>query len=416
MVEEKIEEDVNWIIEKLKRYGNVEVLGIVGKNIGVTYSKKKIEEINDSENKAFYIRLTNGKKFSNGAMNIKNKRAINEIIKNLNNNTPVERNLTLPKRGKANVNLFDEELYNMNVDELIKIGKILNSTRFDSPGSSLSVSYSRAVYGNQREIKSFEKTMFNAEIEVKYKDTIMHNSNSDVHMLNVEKIREEAEEMARRYANRKEVKPQKIDVIFEKDALVSLISTLLYEFEAPMIYGGIDTIWKNMNKKFFTNKFTMRTDSNIEMSGSLGFDFEGNPTGNKYLVNNGKIVGILSGRFLGEIYKQKQIFNAGSLDIPTAIHHGNIIIERGNNSVDGDALLVNMAMGWHTADLSNGNVSISVANGLLQKERKEIPIKNGMISFNLFNALKNAEFDKKRERIENFFVPRIRIKNVQFVS
>ncbi len=414
MVEELVNK-VEYIIKNLKKFGEVEVYGIEEIERSISYSNKKIEKINNSKRGAFLIRLFDGKKYSTGSVVEPNKKILEEIAKNMKKNTPVERKLTLPKRGKSQTELFDEEVYDLDIDRLIKIGKILNETKFDSPGSSVSSSYIKSIYGNEGEIKSFEKTTFEAEIGIKYKDSVVYNSDSDLHLFDVEKIRNEAEEMAKRFSNRKEVSTRKIDVIFEKDALISLISTLLKEFEAPLIYNKIDTIWKNMNKIFFDKKLTIRSDSKIQMVGSNQFDGEGNPANEKYLIKDGKITGILSDRFLGRKYHQKKIFNAGNLEVPASIYRGNIIIEKGNSSIDGDAILVNMAMGWHTVDLSTGNVSISLANSLLQKERKEIPIKNGMISFNLFKAFKDIEIDNMRERIGNYFLPRIRIKNVQFI-
>jgi len=102
--------------------------------------------------------------------------------------------------------------------------------------------------------------------------------------------------------------------------------------------------------------------------------------------------------------------NATSLiDIPSAGPNTPIEVEKGKSKVEGD-LFIDESMGWHTVDLASGNVSVSLVNATMKGTSV-----NGMIAFNLFEAMKEVEVGRKVERHGAYILPEMKIK-VQYVG
>ena len=404
-------EEVKEIIEKGKKYGEIEVLKVKNSSKGIQFKNKKINRISKNNSTLFMIRITNGKKYGFSTFNTNWKKSLKEAIKNMRYNTELKAEVGIPKKGKRNLKLISnvKEFTHKN---LLEFGNILNDSKYEIPNSSIGTKFSKIIYGNKREIKSYEKNSMGTEIEIKNGNSIIINFDEDINEINIEKIRNEAEELAEKMKQKKKINSGKYDIIFEKNAKIELINTLLKFFDGDIIYGGIDTIYKNKNKKIFSNKFSMKINSLEKMSGSYPFDAEGNKGSEKYLIKNGVVSGLIVDRYLSKVLNEKNPFNSSNLSIPSMLRTGNIIIEKQKERIEENGIILYNAMGWHTVDLGSGNVSISIDTAL----KDGVGIKGGMISFNIFEAFRNLEIGNEYERIGNFLFPKIKIKNIQLTS
>ncbi len=405
-----MEDKINEIIKYGKKYGEVEVTIVDNISKGIQFKNKRIHRLTNNKSSLFMIRITNGRKYGFSTFNTNWKKSLKEAVKNMKYNTELKAEVGLPKKGMKKLNLVSK-IKDLDHEEILEIGKKLIDSKFEIPNSNINVGISKIIYGNKEEIKSYEKSVMSAGIEMKNKESIISNFDEDINEVNVESIKEEAEELARMMKNKKKINSGKYDIIFEKDAKIQLIDTLLKFFDGNMIYGGIETLYRNKNKKMFSDELSMKISSIKKMSGSYSFDAEGNKGSEKYLIKNGLISGFIVDRYLSRVLKEKNPFNASGLSIPSQLNYGNIILEKGKEEIDGDFKLYT-AMGWHTVDLGSGNVSISVDTATVGDKS----IKGGMISFNIFEAFKDIEIGNEYERIGNFLFPKIKIKNVQFTS
>ena len=406
-----MEEKIKEIIENGKKFGEVEVIRINNINKGVQFKNKKINRVTDNKCSAFMIRITNGNKYGFSTFNIDWKKALKEAIRNMKYNTELKAEVDLPKTGKRKLKLTSN-IKELTHKELLELGNKMNDSKFEIPNSKIDVGISKVTYGNKNEIKSYEKNVMGAEIEMKNGNSIISNFDEDINTLDIEKIKDDAEDLAKKMKTKKKIDSKKYDIIFEKDAKIELINTLLKFFNGSVIYGGIDTLYRNKDKKIFSDKLSLKISSIEKMSGSYPFDGEGNKGSEKYLIKDGIISGFIVDRYLSKILKEKNPFNSSSLRIPSGLNYGNVIIEK-QDGIDEKGISLYTAMGWHTVDLGSGNVSISIDSAILNNETA---IKGSMISFNLFEAFKDLEIGNKYERIGNFLLPKIKIKNVQLTS
>ena len=406
-----MEDEIKKIIGIGKKYGEVEVVGIENSSKGIQFKNKRINRLSNEKNHLFMIRITNGKRYGFSTFNINWKKSLKQAIKNMKYNSKLKTNVGLPKRGKKKIKLVSNVKELTNKD-LLEFGKKLNDSKFEIPNSSLNIIDSKITYGNEDEIKSYEKNIMSAGIEIKNGASIISNFDEDIHKIDIEKIREGAEELAIKMKKRNKINSGKYDIIFERDAKIELMNTLLKFFDGNVIYGGIDTIYRNKNKQIFSKNLSLKIDSLEKMSGSYPFDEEGNVGNKKYLIKNGIVSGFIVDRYLSKILKEKNPFNSSSLGIPSILNRSNLIIEKQKEGFDENGIVLYNAMGWHTVDMGNGNVSISVDIAL----KDDVAIKGGMISFNILEAFRNLEIGNEYERIGNFLFPKIKIKKIQFTS
>jgi PmbA protein len=121
------------------------------------------------------------------------------------------------------------------------------------------------------------------------------------------------------------------------------------------------------------------------------FDGEGVTRRTTSLIKNGVLENFLYDTYCARKDKTYSTGNSsrGSIKTPPRVGKTNLYIKKGKESFDDltsqmdKGLLVNEVMGMHTADPISGDFSVGVNGFLLEKGKKQIPVKGIAISGNI---------------------------------
>ncbi len=246
-------------------------------------------------------------------------------------------------------------------------------------------------------------------------------------------------QLAREISNAGHLDSGKYPVVFELPALHSLIfEILLPSFDGDSVLQKSSLLAGNLGKKMFSDSISMYDDPSDTRGFFSAFDGEGVASSKKSLVENGVVSGFLldsrTAAFMGECGKAK-IGNCArsSFQSVPSCGESNIIIDAdSNSSAQSDLakqyLEVHSFHGTHTANMTTGDFSVisdmafvcnpKNAHGISSKGAKSrIPVKNVMISGNVFSLFNNLSFvDKSHGRFLNLISPRIMFEDVVIVG
>ncbi len=407
MVEEIIEKVINYG----KRFGNVELNYIRRKFTSLVYRNKKYHSSSQREYSTLSIRIVDGKKFGTAVVHPENwKKGIEMAVKNMKINSKLKYTIGLPSKKIGKVKAFSEKSL-LSIKEMDEMIHTLLSEKYFNIESEIETSFYERIYANEETMKKSKNTEFSALVVLKNKDTQVEYGNADYKPFNLEKIREIAEEKAEKFANKQKFESKIVDAVFTPEAGYQLIKKLLNAFSGELILKKRSYLVDKYRKKVFSNNLTIKSVPNKKMLSAYPFDSEGNPSEEKYLVKNGKVTDFLLDRYCANALKMKKPMHSNSLiDIPSTNHIGPYEVESGKSKVDGE-LIIDELMGWHTIDAISGNASLSIVNGLMNGKS----IKDGMIAFNIFDAFKEVELGRKKEKVYNLILPKMKFK-VQFIG
>ncbi len=406
-MEEIIEKAINYG----KRFGNIELNYTRGKSLSLVYRNKKYHSSSKKEYSKLSIRIVDGKKFGTATVHPENwKKGIEMAVKNMKINSKLKYNVDLPSKKVGKVRAFSEKAL-LSIKEMDEMIHTLLSERYFNIESEIETAFYERIYANEETIKKNKNTEFSALVVLKNKDTQVECGNADYKPFDLEKIKERAEEKAEKFVNKQKFESKVVDVVFTPEAGYELIKKLLNAFSGELILKKRSYLVDKYRKKVFSENLTIKSIPNRRMLSAYPFDNEGNPSEEKYLVKNGKVMNFLLDRYCANALKMKKPMHSSSLvDIPSTHHIGPYEVESGKSKVDGE-LIIDELMGWHTIDAISGNASLSIVNGLMNGK----PIKDGMIAFNIFDAFKKVELGRKKEKVYNLILPKIKFK-AQFIG
>ncbi len=406
-MEEIIEKAINYG----RRFGNIELYYSKVKLSNLVYRNKRYHSSLISERESLSIRIVDGKKFGTAVVSPKDwRKGIEEAVKNMKVNSKLKYSVGLPQKKSKKANVFSEKAL-MGIKEMEENIKTLFSEKYEHIESEIESKYYETIYANPEIVKTQKATVISAFSVLKNKDAQVDYGFADYKPFEFEKIKEKVEEKAEKFAGKQKFESKVVDVIFTPEAAYELVKQLLNAFSGELILKKRSFLTDKYRKKVFSEKLSIKAIPTKRMLNAYSFDSEGNPADEKYLVKNGRITGFLLDRYTANALKMKNPMHCNSLiDIPSTDDMGPFEVESGKAKVDGE-LIVDDLMGWHTIDPISGNASLSIVNGLMNGK----PIKDGMLAFNIFDAFKEVELGKKRERVYSMILPKIKFK-AQFIG
>ncbi|MEM4359456.1 MAG: TldD/PmbA family protein [Candidatus Bilamarchaeaceae archaeon] len=233
------------------------------------------------------------------------------------------------------------------------------------------------------------------------------------------KFGEEAAEMARESKNPKRVQNGKYIVAFEPDAFGNLIDVLLPSFHGELKKRKISYLHDKLGRQVFSDSLTITDDPLLAYGvNSQPFDDEGVPSVAIPLVEKGVVKNCiynLEVASLEGVVDKGRCMRASCQSVPD-IGFSNIVVTPGEMGDDEGELSVLSFHGTHTANTTTGDFGVEVNLAFLQKEGKREPVRDFMITGNIFNLFKNIYgIGKKQKRVSGFLGPRIAFSDVQVV-
>ncbi len=333
------------------------------------------------------------------------------------------------KTAYPRLNIIDKKILDINEIKLkeiiyeVKEGieKFTKNCRVHVEAGSLRVNIE-----NTNDLNAgYEKTGIEIYAEAMSGDGFGHAYYSNVSLPeDFVRLGEEAGEMAQAMMGAKKMQAATYSVVFDLEALHSMLSVLLPSFSGDWKRRKISFISDKTNKKIFSNELNIYDDGAASASAIRPFDDEGALSRRIPLIENGIIKNFLYDHETAALDKHNSnsACSRGDYSTPPSIGNSNIIIK----SSDGysnfedelkEFILVKSLHGTHTSNLTTGDFGVEVNAGFHYKGGQAKPVRGFVISGNIFNLFNSIEGMEKNIRVfDNLIAPRIAFKNVQIVS
>ncbi len=221
-------------------------------------------------------------------------------------------------------------------------------------------------------------------------------------------------------------------VLFSPYGFMNICMSLVQSLKANKIQKGMSKLEGRLGENIAHPSFTVKDDSTIERGlGCRAFDREGLPTPNVDLIKDGKLMNFYHNSYTAEKDGIKSTGHAaGDAGTIPKINPSNFVVETGRKTKESlieeidKGIIVNRYSG--NIDPVSGDFSGVAKGGHMIKEgEKKYPIKETMVSGNVFELLNNISgISKCTESIPgmmmsgdmHFFVPFIRFDEVSITS
>ena len=217
--------------------------------------------------------------------------------------------------------------------------------------------------------------------------------------LDVTKIGKSASSKALNLLGAKSVVSFRGPVIFDNSVSCQFLGVLAPSFLAESVQKNKSMLKGKKNDKVFSDCIDI-IDDGIYPGGAATkpFDGEGVTRRTTSLIKNGVLENFLYDTYCARKDKTYSTGNSyrGSIKTPPRVGKTNLYIKKGKESFDDltlkmdKGLLVNEVMGMHTADPISGDFSVGVNGFLLEKGKKQMPVKGIAISGNIMTLFKRV--------------------------
>lgn len=234
------------------------------------------------------------------------------------------------------------------------------------------------------------------------------------------RIGETAAERAKESKNPEKVESGKYVVVFEPEALDDLMDILLPSFNGEWKKRKISYLCDKIGERVFSENLNIH-DNPLLRDGvnSQPFDDEGVASQSMKLVDNGVVRDFI---YNIEIASLEGVPDKGRCTRPSynampGIGFSNIVIGTGDMSEEEGEISVLSFHGAHTANTTTGDFGIEVNSAFLTKGGKRRPVRDFMITGNIFKLFNSIYgIGKRQAKLGSFFAPRIAFSDVQVVG
>ena len=235
----------------------------------------------------------------------------------------------------------------------------------------------------------------------------------------IEELGKSTAELCKKSASPKKIKSGLYDVVLDFNALTELLSILIPSFEANNIVEHNSVLIGRLGEQVISPLITLSDKGYLKDSpDNCVVDSEGVRVVDKDIFSKGVLQ-----TFINDIYTAAQMNtsptgNSGGLVKRGLVSTHNLIIKQGQSLREDmlkDSIYINALMGTHTANVVTGDFALSALNAYDYRGNR--PLRDLMISGNVFELLKNVEMVGKNQRTDGgYSLPLIRFKDVQLVG
>lgn len=428
---------ISKIVKKAEKYGNAEAALASNSTSSVFFENNNLSNVSSGIVSELHVRISNGKKFGFAkTTNIsKWEKCIQNAYNVMKNSNALEQGIVLQEKNRILPvkGIFSKKMSMLKNEDILKSTKeMLDSAksidkRINVSLAEQSVSTVQANIGNSNNINLSEKeNIFSSSIDTNIGEISGSEGKLFHDIFDVTKVGKAAAELCLSGLNPKPVKTMKADLILNYFAAADILSTILVPaFCADNVQTGKSFLRGKLGQKVFSENISISDNAVLEnglFSGS--FDLEGTGCQNTKLVESGALKNYLYDNYSAIKDNAKSTGNCAGLQKVPFVKPSNFIISPGKYSKEHiisetkKGILANFAFGTHVANILTGDASIGVSNALYIENGEIIhPVKQAMVSFNLFEALKNIELVGNKLRQEsNIAAPIICLKNVQIIG
>lgn len=368
-----------------------------------------------------------------GFSSTSNNQKINQTIEQAIKNSEINQ-LELPgfteeqKYPKVN-QLYDKKTASYSMKELIRdANEVIQTTNQDNvKPTTASINQTKTktrILNSQNVDQMSKKTTITAAVEALARSgkntatAFNHESKTSIDQINYKEIAKEARDTAKESLGTKERVQGEKNVVLEPFAASSILkSTLIPSLSAEEIQKNRSRIPEFQDKKIAPSFLEIKDDGTLNNAvASRKFDDEATPTAEREIISEGKLKGIYHNLKTAERANEESTGNAkrtSYTNTPT-IGPNNFIIkpdEDKNEFIKENDLLIRSVLGAHTANKLTGDFSLGIKNGYKIKNGKKIPIKQAMVSGNIYKLLQDLKaIGKEKREIGGIITPPIKTK------
>jgi len=432
-----VDKILNKIVKAGEKYGKVTAVLNAVNQTSLVYDNGLLKNTVEGIENSLCIRLSKGNRFGYATTTDTDnwKTCLKNAVKVLMASKPLEQQISLSNTATKfkPIGVYSSRVKSISTAKLFKLGeKLLYSSksydkRIKIPSATITKLQGNQYFANSNGIcVSEDATIFSATSE----NVIETSTGSDVKIshdiFNVAKIGKNAAEMCVNSINPKPVETGKMDLILDYFAFASLIEEVLVPaLSADEVQSKKSFLCGKLGKKVFSENINI-TDDGVTPHGLFTgkIDMEGTPKQKTILVENGVVKNFMYDIYSAKKDKTNSTGNCMSLEKLPSVDPSNFIIEPGKLSREAiiescsKGILAPFLFGTHVINSVTGDVSVGAENGFLIKNGKIVhPIKQAMVSFNLFEALKKIDALGNNQRQESSAVcPTIKLSNIQVVG
>ncbi|MEM3422363.1 MAG: TldD/PmbA family protein [Candidatus Bilamarchaeaceae archaeon] len=406
-----------------------EIFFMQEESISLLYSAKSLKVREQSEQVGYGVRVYAGSglgfSFTNEEKNL--KKAIETAVRT--SKYSKRENFYFPQKSNfKKIELSDKKIKEIDAIELKDILQQIKEGAEKYGGNAQifldkTISFERLENDNGF-FGEYESTALSVNIEVMDEDGYGFFSNSFGKLNDVRDFFElggEAAEMARKMKHPKKPESGLHLVVFEPEAVASLIDILLPSFNGDLKRRKISFLHDKEKKKIFSEKLSLYNDPLIPYSPlSSPFDGEGVISQKSALIKEGVVENFA---YNIETASLEGINKCGfavrsSYSAPPNIGFSNLVIEKGDlEEYIHPSISVFSFHGTHTANTTTGDFGLEVNVAFENINGEQQPLRGFMITGNIFNLFRDIYgIGTIVKNIGGVFTPRIAFADVQIVS
>ncbi len=436
--------DFKKVVDKICSYSTAdetEILLFRSRNALTRYAENYIHQNVSNQSLHLWIRTIIGKKTATASTDSFSEDALKQTLENATSATKFQKDnpkllpLLGPQKYKT-INNFsqatDKATPEKRASEVSKAVNLCKKRGLDGAGifstetSEMAIANSNGLFGYTNSTEAtFSITAMKA-VASGWNEVIK----KDINDIDFEKSAKIAIEKAEKSQYPDDLKPGKYTVIMEPAAVAEFVLFLLWKGFNGMDYIEGTTFLKDgLNKKVFSENFSIIEDPYNPEIGTLPFDFEGTPIQKISLVENGVPKNFATNRWIA---KETGVENNGhAIPLPSQnAYPFAMCIKQGKSSVK--QMIKNTEKGvlvthFHYTNIIDPITLLTTGmtrDGFFLIENGEItkPLKNMRFTESVIKIFSNIEeISKDREIASAFFgggflVPAMKIKNFNFSS
>lgn len=432
-----MEELIKKIIKEAEKYGNVEVLCSLASTSSVEYEKENLSYANSGTVENLLIRLSKGKQFGFSKTNNLNdwEKCVKRAYQVMKVSQPLDLDISLQNKSKYKKikGLFSkkidsvekEEIVNW-VEQMIRAAKDVDK-RIAVPGAGISIEKDELYFANSNGVFGYNKAnLIASTIETQIGQASGSESKVKHQIYDFSAVGESAAKLCVSSLNPKQVKTTKGNLILNYFAVAEIFNEVLIPaFFANNVQQNKSFLKGKLGEEVFSKAIQIEDNGTLEKGlFSRQFDAEGTKSQRTVLVKNGVVKNYLYDCYSARKDNVKSTGNCVSLEKVPSIGATNFVINSGKYTKDQmisetkEGVIAEFAFGSHVANFLTGDISIGLSNAFYIKDGSvQYPIKQVMVSFNLFEALKNVQMLGKELRQETKVVaPLICLEDVQIIG
>jgi PmbA protein len=433
-----VEQIAEQIIKKAQKENVDAVVNITNqKTLSLEYNRDKYNGSSEGVISLLELRLSKNRKYAYTTTTLPNNwsRCFEMAMKILKISRPLKHDIPLaePKKLKNAEGTFSRKVDEMPFEEMFQKSKDAVSEAknmhkdISLPDAKFTKETEHFLAANSNGIMAFDNTTMLSGMTVCCIGTSTgvegRTSHSDVDFVPFAK---KSAQMCIDSLNPKPVKTGKMDLILSQYATADLLqAALVPAFMADNVQNKRSFLRGKIGKKVFSDKVSIYDDGTLKNGlGTGNADLEGAPSQRTELVRKGVLKSYLYDAYSALIDKKKSTSSCSSIARIPSIGISNFILEHGNYSREEmiketkHGIFSEFVMGTHLVNSITGDASIGLSNAFyVENGEIKYPVKQAMISLNIFDALKKIVVIGKDMRQESAIMcPSIKLEGVQIVA